>query len=145
VPRARSTTARTHPGPATGAGADALRAPAPSTDTEPTCRVWATAGNGVTTLEFTTPPTRALLTSQNEQMTFVPDQNGTIVLDPRKEHLAPRTWQVQRVDVGPEGEQSTPVEDVEIHQSGYQLEPAHTKDLALTVPTRSAKGRLQLH
>ncbi len=145
VPKARSTTARVHPGPATGAGADALRAPAPSTDTEPTCRVWATAENGVATLEFTTPPTRMLLTSPSEQMTFVPDQNGTVVLDPGREHLAPRTWQVRRVDVGPEGEQNTPVEDVEIHQNGYPLEPAHTKDLALILPTRSAKGRLQLH
>src|SRR5699024_1797057 len=78
-------------------------------------------------------------------MTFVPDQDGTVVLDPGREHLAPRTWQVQRVDVGPEGERTTPVEDVEIHQSGYPLEPAHTKHLALILPTRSAKGRLQLH
>src|SRR5699024_2277922 len=54
VPRARSTTARGHPGPATGAGADALRTPAPSTDAAPSCRVWATAGNGVAALEITT-------------------------------------------------------------------------------------------
>src|SRR5699024_11798203 len=65
--------------------------------------------------------------------------------DAGREPLAPPTWAVQRVDVGPEGERTTPVEDVEIHQNGYPLEPAHTKKLALSLPTRSAKGRLQLH
>lgn len=145
VPRARSATARVRPGPATGAGADVLRAPVPSSDMEPTCRVWATGGDGVTVLEFTTPPTRVLLTSPHERVTFVPDENGTIVLDPKREHLAPRTWEVHRMDPGPEGEQNTPVEDVEIHQHGYPLEPTHTKDLALILPTRSAKGRLLLH
>lgn len=145
VPHARTATERVRPGPATGAGADVPRATVPSSDMEPACRVWATGGDGVTVLEFPTPPTRVLLTSPHERMTFVPDEEGKVVLDPERDRVAPRTWEVQRVDVGPEGEQSTPVEDVEIHQHGYPLEPAHTKDLALILPTRSAKGRLLLH
>ncbi|MBE3000729.1 glycosyltransferase family 4 protein [Nocardiopsis sp. HNM0947] len=128
------------PGPATGAGGDIPRAPAPRTETPPACIVEAT-GDGLTTLTFNDPPDSVVLSVPGERHTHVPDEQGRVVIDPATEHLTARTWDVLRTD----GERTSPVEDVQIHQYGYPLRPEETLDLALAVPTRSAKGRLQVH
>ncbi|WP_017614949.1 glycosyltransferase family 4 protein [Nocardiopsis salina] len=128
------------PGPATGAGGDIPRAPAPRMETPPACVVEAT-GDGTTTLTFTEPPDSVVLSVPGERHTHAPDEQGRVVIDPATDHLSPRTWDVQRTD----GERTSQVEDVQIHQNGYPLRPEETEDLALAIPTRSAKGRLQLH
>lgn len=128
------------PGPATGAGADDFRAPAPRMEQQSSCLVQAT-GDGLTTLTFTDPPGSVVLSMPGERHTYVPDEEGRVAIDPAVEPLAARAWDVMRVD----GERSRAVEDVQIHQYGYPLRPEDTTDLALAVPTRSTKGRLQLH
>ena len=106
------------PGPATGAGADDFRTPAPRMEKPPTCLVEAT-GDGVTTLTFTDPPDSMVLAMPGERHTHVPDEQGRVVIDPSVEHLSARAWDVMRID----GERSSGVEDVQIHQYGYPLRP----------------------
>ncbi|GHD21557.1 glycosyl transferase family 1 [Nocardiopsis kunsanensis] len=128
------------PGPITGTGTEGFRAPAPRMEQPSSCLVEAT-GDGLTTLTFTEPPNSMVLSMPGERYTHVPDERGRVVIDPSVGHLTARAWDVMRVD----GERSTAVEDVQIHQYGYPLRPEDTPELALAIPTRSAKGRLQLH
>jgi glycosyltransferase involved in cell wall biosynthesis len=124
--------------------APAVRIPAPRTEPPAACQVRAGA-DGLAVLAFTDPPAHVVLTQPNGRVTLTPDARGEVVVDPDARRLAARTWEVVRVDDGPDGERETPVRDVVIHQHGFPLDPADVDRLALVVPTRTSKGRLALH
>lgn len=118
----------------------ATPAPAPRPEPPAACRVRA-GGDGTAVLSFTDPPDQVVLVRPGQRITLTPDGEGDVVVDSERERLAARTWEVSRVD----GDRTTPVQDVEIHQYGFPLSADAAARLALVVPARSGKGRLVLH
>lgn len=122
----------------------AVHVPAPRAEpvpeTRPSCRVRAGA-DGVVTLFFTEPPDLVELVRAGKRVTLAPDWRGQVVVDASQELLSSVTWDVMRID----GDRTTPVRDVEIHQHGFPLSPRRTDRLSLVLPSRSAKGNLLLH
>ena len=133
--------------------------PVPRPEPAASCRVEA-GPDGVTVLSFGSPeghvvgriPERVVLTKPGRRVEVLPESDGRFLVDaartgtegPREDRprgLVTGVWQVLRVDEGVEA----PVRDVEIHQHGFPLSPARTRELSLVIPTRSAKGRLVLH
>ncbi|MFE3457677.1 glycosyltransferase [Nocardiopsis aegyptia] len=120
------------------------RIPAARNELPAACRVRA-GTDGYAVLTFADPPAHVVLTRPGARVTLTPDEHGEVVVDPEARRLAARTWEVVRIDEGPDGEKETPVRDVVIHQHGFPLSAADVDRLALVLPTRTAKGRLALH
>ncbi|WP_150243313.1 glycosyltransferase family 4 protein [Nocardiopsis quinghaiensis] len=114
--------------------------PAPRPEPPAACRV-RTDGDGTAVLSFPEPPDQVALTRPGQRVALKVDGAGDVVVDAQRDRLAACTWEVLRVD----GDRESPVHDVEIHQRGYPLSPDSVERLALVVPERSAKGRLELH
>lgn len=114
--------------------------PVPRPEPPASCRVSAGA-DGTVALSFPDPPDAVALVGSGQRVEPAVGSDGNVVVDASREGLAPRTWEVLRVDGSEEG----PVRDVEIHQHGYPLTPEDVERLSLVVPARSAKGELVLH
>ncbi|MFV2197423.1 glycosyltransferase family 4 protein [Nocardiopsis sp. LOL_012] len=115
--------------------------PVPRPEPPPSCKVWASAEDGLAVLWFPHPPDRIVLAHGGERVGLVPDGRGEVPVDARRLDLAARTWEVLRVDGGRE----RAVADVEIHQEGYPLSAEAEVPAALVLPSRSTRGQLVLH